>query len=105
MLDQPAGRDGEGTPVAYAEHERAHRPRLVELGRGDLHRAPAAPRGWAGGFSVSMAGSTVVAVVLAGAGMAAGQMVRHRLSAELFRRCFFAGLLLLGLHLIVQAVR
>jgi uncharacterized membrane protein YfcA len=35
--------------------------------------------------------------------MAAGQAVRHRLSAQLFRRCFFAGLLLLGLHLAVQS--
>jgi len=59
--------------------------------------------GLAGGFSVSMAGSTVVGLVMALAGMAAGQAVRHRLSAQLFRRCFFAGLLLLGLHLIVQA--
>ena len=58
---------------------------------------------WAGGFGVSMAASAVVALALAGAGMAAGQAVRHRLSAQLFRRCFFAGLLLLGLHLMVQA--
>jgi uncharacterized membrane protein YfcA len=59
---------------------------------------------WLGGFGVSMAGSTTVALILSGAGMAAGQALRHRLSAHLFRRCFFAGLLLLGLHLIVQAI-
>lgn len=58
----------------------------------------------AGGFGVSMAGPTAVALVLASAGMAAGQAVRHRLSAALFRRCFFAGLLMLGLHLIVQSL-
>lgn len=59
----------------------------------------------AGGFNVSMAGSTAVALVLAGAGMMAGQLIRHRLSAHLFRRCFFVGLLLLGLHLVVQSMR
>lgn len=57
----------------------------------------------AGGFNVSMAGSSVLALVVASAGMAAGQAVRHRLSARLFRCCFFAGLLLLGLHLIVRS--
>ncbi|CAN5853975.1 sulfite exporter TauE/SafE family protein [soil metagenome] len=56
----------------------------------------------AGGFDVAMAGSTVLALALAVAGMAAGQFVRHRLSAALFRRCFFTGLLL-GVHLMVRA--
>jgi uncharacterized membrane protein YfcA len=54
----------------------------------------------AGGFDISMAASSLVALVLAGAGMGIGQIVRLRLSAHLFRRCFFIGLLLLGVHLI-----
>lgn len=58
----------------------------------------------AGGFGVSMAGPTLVALALACAGMAAGQCVRRLLSAALFRRCFFLGLLALGLHLIVQSL-
>lgn len=54
----------------------------------------------AGGFDVSMATPAIVALVVASAGMWAGQIVRLRLSARLFRRCFFIGLLLLGVHLV-----
>jgi uncharacterized membrane protein YfcA len=54
----------------------------------------------AGGFDVSMAAPACVALVLAGAGLWIGQIVRLRLSARLFRRCFFVGLLLLGGHLL-----
>jgi uncharacterized membrane protein YfcA len=54
----------------------------------------------AGGFDVSMATPAIVALVVASAGMWAGQIVRLRLSARLFRRCIFIGLLLLGVHLV-----
>jgi uncharacterized membrane protein YfcA len=37
--------------------------------------------------------------------MWAGQALRSRLSPEIFRRCFFAGLLLLGIYLAVDAIR
>ena len=35
------------------------------------------------------------------AGMALGQALRRRLSPTVFRRCFFAGMLLLGLHMVM----
>jgi uncharacterized protein len=58
----------------------------------------------AGGFDVSMATPAFVALVVAGAGMWTGQIVRLRLSAHLFRRCFFIGLLLVGVHLIGRSM-
>lgn len=58
----------------------------------------------AGAINVSMAGPTLTALVLACAGMWVGQVVRLRLSPTVFRRCFFAGLLLLGVYLVVRAV-
>jgi hypothetical protein len=36
--------------------------------------------------------------------MGLGQIVRARISATLFRRCFFLGLLLLGLHLALRTL-
>lgn len=42
---------------------------------------------------------SLVAVVPALLGMAAGQWVRLRIRPDLFRLCFFVGLLLLGAHL------
>jgi uncharacterized protein len=58
----------------------------------------------AGGFDVSMAVPAFVALVLASAGLWTGQIVRLRLSARLFRRCFFIGLLLVGVHLIGRSM-
>jgi uncharacterized protein len=54
----------------------------------------------AGGFDVATAAPAFIALAVAGAGMWVGQVVRLRLSAVLFRRCFFVGLLLLGVHLL-----
>jgi uncharacterized membrane protein YfcA len=51
-----------------------------------------------------MATPAFVALVVAGAGMWTGQIVRLRLSAHLFRRCFFIGLLLVGVHLIGRSM-
>lgn len=51
-----------------------------------------------------MAGDTIVALGLARAGMSMGQVIRLRLSLAAFRRCFFAGLLLLGLYRIARSV-
>jgi uncharacterized protein len=42
---------------------------------------------------------TIVALVASLAGMWIGQKVRNKLPEETFRKCFFAGLLLLGAHL------
>ena len=58
----------------------------------------------AGALDVNMAGTTLVALALACAGMWLGQVVRLQLSVELFRRCFFGGLLALGLYLALRAM-
>jgi uncharacterized membrane protein YfcA len=57
-----------------------------------------------GGFDVSIAAPACIALVVAGAGMWIGQIARLRLSAGLFRRCFFVGLLLVGVHLIGRSM-
>lgn len=57
-----------------------------------------------GGLHAQAAGLSLYALVPAMIGMWAGQWVRGRIRPDLFRRCFFVGLLLLGVHLIVKAV-
>jgi uncharacterized membrane protein YfcA len=47
---------------------------------------------------------SVLALAPALAGMAAGQLVRDRLSQTTFRRCFLAGLLLLGVYLVARSL-
>jgi uncharacterized protein len=60
---------------------------------------------FAGALNFGAAGPTLVALVMAFAGMWAGQALRSRLSPDIFRRCFFIGLLLLGVYLAVDAMR
>jgi uncharacterized protein len=55
-----------------------------------------------GAYEVSVAGASGLALLPAILGMMAGQWVRARVSAEMFRRCFFVGTLLLGLHLALR---
>jgi hypothetical protein len=55
-----------------------------------------------GVMQLGNATGSALAVLPALAGMAIGQRIRMRASAETFRRCFFVGLLLLGLQ---QAIR
>lgn len=57
----------------------------------------------AGALDVAVAAPTLLALALACAGMWIGQVVRLRLSANVFRRCFFGGLLALGLYLALRA--
>lgn len=57
-----------------------------------------------GGLHVSMARETLTALALACAGMWLGQATRRRMSPVLFRRCFFGGLLLLGIYLALRAI-
>ena len=59
----------------------------------------------AGAINLGAMRPTLVALIAAFAGMGVGQALRSRLSPEIFRRCFFAGLLLLGLYLAVDALR
>lgn len=57
-----------------------------------------------GAFGTADATASLFAVLPALGGMWLGQIVRARVSAEVFRRCFFMGLLALGLHLASRAV-
>jgi uncharacterized protein len=52
----------------------------------------------------SAAGASLGALLPAVAGMHIGQWLRGRISSDIFRTCFFAGLLLLGAHLALRAV-
>jgi uncharacterized protein len=52
----------------------------------------------------SNAGASLLALAPALAGMALGQLVRTRVRPEVFRTCFFVGLLLLGAHLALRAL-
>jgi len=52
-----------------------------------------------GSFQLSVAGTSLMALLPASAGMFVGQWVRGRVRAATFRLCFFSGLLLLGAHL------
>jgi len=60
---------------------------------------------FAGALGIATAAPTLVAVAAACAGMGVGQALRRRLSAALFRRCFFIGLLLLGAYLVGSSLR
>lgn len=55
-----------------------------------------------GTLSASVAGVSLFALAPALVGMWLGQRVRSKIRAETFRRCFFAGLSLLGLHLALR---
>ena len=54
----------------------------------------------AGGFAAQSFAGSALALIPAAIGMAAGQALRRRIPQQTFRRVFFAGLLLLGLHLV-----
>ncbi len=55
-----------------------------------------------GGFGAQIAGESLFSLVPALLGMWGGTYVRRIVSAALFRRCFFAGVMLLGLHLVLR---
>ena len=52
----------------------------------------------------ALLGLSLLALVPALLGMAGGQWLRRRISAQLFKRCFFIGLLLLGAELSLRGV-
>jgi hypothetical protein len=58
-----------------------------------------------GRFEAGLAASSLIALVPALAGMYAGQRVRGRLRPEIFRRCFFAGLIGLGGYMVARSLR
>jgi len=58
-----------------------------------------------GRFQTEIAGTSLLAVLPAMAGMYAGQRVRGRLQPAVFRRWFFFGLLALGAYMFLRSVR
>ena len=58
----------------------------------------------AGARATEFAGLTILALVLACAGMWLGQVLRLKLSVAIFRRSFFGGLLALGVYLALRAL-
>lgn len=57
-----------------------------------------------GQFQAAVAGSSLLALAPAVAGMLLGQGIRNRLHPEVFRRWFFAGLLVLGMYMVIRAL-
>jgi uncharacterized membrane protein YfcA len=57
-----------------------------------------------GQFKAGVATNSMLAVLPALGGMFLGQHVRNRLKAEVFRRWFFIGLLILGTYMVVRAI-
>jgi uncharacterized membrane protein YfcA len=57
-----------------------------------------------GVLKTSNVGASLLALAPALAGMVLGQLVRSRVRPEVFRVCFFIGLLLLGAHLAARAL-
>ncbi len=57
-----------------------------------------------GVFGVSLAGPSLLALAAALGGMVLGQAARRRVSPAAFRRFFFWGLLVLGVHLVVRGL-
>lgn len=55
-------------------------------------------------LTFDLAGPAIGALVMAAAGMWLGQVIRLRMSPAIFRRCFFIGLLLLGLYLAARGL-
>jgi uncharacterized membrane protein YfcA len=51
---------------------------------------------------MASAGLSFYALIPALAGLMLGQWIRGRIRPALFRRCFFIGLLALGLHLMLR---
>ncbi len=66
--------------------------------------ALAASLAGAGALGVHSAWGSVLALIPAWAGMFGGQWVRRTVRPELFRRCLFAALLLLGAHLALRGL-
>ena len=58
---------------------------------------------WRGEWHASVATGSFLALAPAALGIAAGQWLRARMSADVFRRCFFVALVGLGAHQCVRA--
>jgi len=58
-----------------------------------------------GNLQWNIAGDSLLALLPALAGMQLGQVIRNKMQPALFRRCFFMGLLALGIHYLWGAVK
>ena len=58
----------------------------------------------AGALNLSILWPSLLAVVAALIGMLIGQRLLSRLEEDTFRKCFFAGLLLLGVHIVIRSL-
>lgn len=59
---------------------------------------------YAGALHPSFAGASLLALAPTALGMLIGQRLRTRISPRVFRTCFFAGLLVLGTHLMLRGL-
>lgn len=86
----------------------------LELNREDLVQALglsftvstlalAAMLAWRGDWHANAATGSLLALLPATLGIVSGQWLRQRMSAEVFRRCFFVALIGLGVHQCVRA--
>jgi len=57
-----------------------------------------------GGYPVSALGGSIAMLLPAIGGMVLGTWLRKRLPVAVFRRCFLAGLALLGLYMVVRVL-
>lgn len=57
-----------------------------------------------GQFQLTVAAASLVALIPAFAGMFVGQKLRDRMPQALFKKCFFSGLLLLGVYMTYRAI-
>ncbi|MGC2220034.1 MAG: TSUP family transporter, partial [Pseudolabrys sp.] len=64
----------------------------------------AAALAYTGHVQTSLAWPSIVALVASLVGMGLGQLMRGKIKAEIFRLCFFVGLMLLGLHLALRGL-
>ena len=55
-------------------------------------------------FQLTVATASLVALIPAFAGMFLGQAIRNKISQQLFRKCFFSGLLILGGYMTYRAL-
>ncbi len=57
-----------------------------------------------GQFQMTVAASSLFALIPAFAGMFIGQAIRMRLRQDLFKKCFFIGLIILGAYMALRAI-
>jgi uncharacterized membrane protein YfcA len=57
-----------------------------------------------GQFEMTVAAASLVALIPAFAGMFLGQKLRNKMPQELFKKCFFGGLLILGAYMTYRAI-